>query len=323
MSKQQDTTSDTASFSARLADWRARGERREFAGHRVFVHQAGDWSDATRPTLTLIHGFPTSSWDWHRLWPELEPRFRLLALDLLGYGFSDKPVDHHYSIAEQADIVAALWRDLGLFQSHVLAHDYGDTVTQELLARQQDEASSATRIASIALLNGGVFPEAQRIRPIQRMLAGPMGAIVAGLLGPGRFRRSFESVFAPGTRPSDVELDEFWALISQKGGQRIAHRLIRYLHERKQNRARWVGALQKTPVPQCFIVGMADPGVREGNGGALSRAGAAGRGHRPRQRRPLPAAGGTARDARRAQGVLGPDRGLSGAYGTAWLQIAA
>ena len=257
--KGHDTTSDTASFSARLADWRARGERRELAGHKVFVHQAGDWQDATRPTLTLIHGFPTSSWDWHRLWPELEPRFRLLALDLLGYGFSDKPTDHHYSIAEQANIVAALWRDLGLFQSHVLAHDYGDTVTQELLSRQQDEARTVTRIASIALLNGGVFPEAQHVRPIQRMLAGPMGAIVAGLIGPGRFRRSFESVFAPGTRPSDVELDEFWALVSQKGGQRIAHRLIRYLHERKQNRARWVGALQKTPVPQCFIVGLADP----------------------------------------------------------------
>ena len=72
MSKGHDTTSDTASFSARLADWRARGEKHELAGHGVFVHKAGDWTDATRPTLTLIHGFPTSSWDWHRLWPELD-----------------------------------------------------------------------------------------------------------------------------------------------------------------------------------------------------------------------------------------------------------
>jgi pimeloyl-ACP methyl ester carboxylesterase len=259
MASPHQTTSDTASFSSRLADWRARGEKRELAGHGVFVHKGGDWSDPTHPTLTLIHGFPTASWDWHWLWPDLEQRFRLLALDLLGHGFSDKPADHHYSIFEQADIVAALWRDLGLFQSHVLAHDYGDTVTQELLARQQDERVTATRIASVALLNGGVFPEAQHVRPIQRMLAGPLGAVIAGLLGPGRFRRSFGQVFAPGARPSDVEMDEFWALISQKGGQRIAHRLIRYLHERKQNRARWVGALQHTAVPQCFVVGMADP----------------------------------------------------------------
>ncbi|NXF13812.1 MEST protein, partial [Smithornis capensis] len=88
--------------------------------------------------VILLHGFPTSSYDWSKIWEGLTQRFhRVIALDFLGFGFSDKPRPHRYSILEQADIVEGLVRHLGLRQHRInlLSHDYGDTVAQELLHR--------------------------------------------------------------------------------------------------------------------------------------------------------------------------------------------
>jgi len=114
-------------------EWRQCGTFQTVNGHAIFVLDQGA---VDQDTIVLIHGFPTASWDWHRIWPALRKHYRVVALDMLGFGFSDKPAQHHYSIHEQADIVETVVGKLGLSRFHVLAHDYGDTVTQELLARQ-------------------------------------------------------------------------------------------------------------------------------------------------------------------------------------------
>ncbi|WP_227538139.1 alpha/beta fold hydrolase [Marinobacter vulgaris] len=98
-----------------------------------------DEGEPGQETILLIHGFPTASWDWHKIWPALRQAHRVVAMDMLGFGFSEKPASHRYSIHQQADIVEGVVRQLGLDRFHVLAHDYGDTVAQELLARQKLE----------------------------------------------------------------------------------------------------------------------------------------------------------------------------------------
>jgi len=112
--------------------WLAMGQYRTLCNRRIFVMDNGR---ADVPVILLIHGYPTSSWDWEALWQDLDQDYRLVTLDMLGFGFSDKPYPHSYLITEQADIIEALVTELGLQQFHVLAHDYGDTVAQELLAR--------------------------------------------------------------------------------------------------------------------------------------------------------------------------------------------
>ena len=92
-----------------------------------------------------------------------------------------------------------------------------------------------------------------------RLLAGPLGPLVSRLLTESRFRQSFSRVFGPETQPSEALLRESWELISEKGGHRIAHRLIRYMAERRAMRDRWVGILGATPVPLCLIDGLLDP----------------------------------------------------------------
>ena len=92
------------------AAWRKQGETLELLGHSIFVVDSSrdDTSRQDLPTILLIHGFPTSSWDWQPIWNELSQDFRLIALDMLGFGFSNKPTQHHYSIHGQADLVEAL-----------------------------------------------------------------------------------------------------------------------------------------------------------------------------------------------------------------------
>ncbi|RYF43209.1 MAG: alpha/beta fold hydrolase, partial [Comamonadaceae bacterium] len=159
-----------------LRDWQARGEIFRYRGHDIFLRTGGK---AHAPALMLIHGYPTGSYDWHRVWPELEPQLRLIAVDMLGLGLSSKPAGHRYSLSRHADLHEEVLQRLGVEQVHLLVHDLGVSVAQEMLAmRLVDE--SLPEIASVTLLNGGLFPETYRPRPIQRLLASPLG----GLIGP-------------------------------------------------------------------------------------------------------------------------------------------
>lgn len=240
-----------------LADWRR--EARYFtAGGARLAFWTSDEADDDKPFLLLIHGFPTSSWDWTAMWPLLAPRFRLAALDMLGFGLSDKPRRHAYSIFEQADFQEALLEHLGVGEAHLLVHDYGNTVAQELLARHNEGALSFS-LKSIAFLNGGLFPEQHRARPIQKLGLTPFGPVLGLLMSRARLRRAFDEIFGPGTPASDAEIDGHFALMRENGGAGVLHRLLRYIPERVENRARWVGALKEARIPLRLIDGGADP----------------------------------------------------------------
>jgi pimeloyl-ACP methyl ester carboxylesterase len=239
-----------------IKQWRERGHFVAFGSHHIFcVDSAPD--DHKRPTLVLIHGFPTASWDFAKIWPELTERFRVLSCDMLGFGFSSKPRQHNYSIMEQADIIESVISQHGVAHYHVLAHDYGDTVAQELLAR--DNARQQRKIDSVCFLNGGLFPETHRPRLVQRLLQSPLGPLLSRYLNRRAFARSIAAVFAPGSPPSESELDTFWALATHENGHRITHKLIHYMADRRRYRERWVDALRDAHCPLALIDGVADP----------------------------------------------------------------
>jgi len=244
-----------AAASATMEAWRSRGELLPLAGQNIFVIDEGGHD---LPVLLLIHGFPTSSWDWQGVWPELSQHFRLVAMDMLGFGFSDKPNARNYTIHGQADVVEAVVKAKSLGDVHVLAHDYGDTVAQELLARQLD-GTGAGRWLSCCFLNGGLFPETHRAIFTQKLLLSPIGFLINKLAGYSMFCSSFSSVFGPETKPSKEELNVFWALINEKNGKHIFHNLMTYILDRRQHRERWVSALQQSTVPLGLINGSVDP----------------------------------------------------------------
>jgi pimeloyl-ACP methyl ester carboxylesterase len=240
-----------------VEDWHARGKQLELLGHKIFYVDEQP-TDEPKGTVLLIHGFPTASWDWWKIWPVLNRNYRLVAMDLLGFGFSDKPCPHDYRIMEQANLCEALVGQLKLESFHVLAHDYGDTVAQEMLVRQNAGIGVGIWLSCL-FLNGGLFPETHKALLAQRLLLGRFGFLMRHILSKASMRRSFDHVFGPDTAASDAEMDAFWQLFSRDGGRRNLHRLIHYMTDRRQNRERWLAALQQACCPIGLINGSVDP----------------------------------------------------------------
>ena len=220
-------------------------------GHRLQALRGGQGS-----ALWLVHGFPTSSRDWRGVWPALAEKHELFALDMLGFGASAKPRRHKYSIAAAADQWVALAEATGVREVAVLAHDYGNTVVQELLARQR-EGKLGFRIRSVAFLNGGLFPEATHPLRLQRLLASPLGPLLARFTRESSFTASMKRISA---KPwPEGELSEAWQRLTRDGGKAILPKLLGYIAERRRHRERWVGALLHAGVPVALINGLEDP----------------------------------------------------------------
>lgn len=235
-----------------LCVWRTRSLEFTFRGQSIRYWTAGQGAP-----LLLIHGFPTASWDWHYLWQPLAQRFRVIACDMLGFGDSAKPVRHRYSLLEQADLQQALLEHLHIQQPlHLLAHDYGASVAQELLARHHE---GRVEVASCAFLNAGLFPECHRPLLAQRLLFSHLGWLVARIFTREDLVRNVSQIYGPCTQPSESALDDCWSLIAANHGNRILHRLSAFIPERLTHRERWVGALQQVRLPMRFINGAVDP----------------------------------------------------------------
>jgi pimeloyl-ACP methyl ester carboxylesterase len=240
-----------------MLEWWSQGQRLELSlngsPRGIFVLETGDG-----PPMTLLHGFPSSSHDWAKATPALARVYSLLLFDFLGFGASDKPRDHVYSLHEQADVVEAVWAAQHITATELVAHDYGVSVAQELLARRA-EGRLGVELRSLHLLNGGLYPDLHRPQPTQLALLDPQQ-------GPALSELITEELFAQGLRPTfaesfDAAADSanIWQATCHEGGERIAHLLIGYIRDRETHGERWVGALEQTDVPLSFVWGMLDP----------------------------------------------------------------
>lgn len=246
-----------------VKSWKEKGYYRQIHGHKIFVidelpENTTEDTEQTLETIILIHGFPTSSWDWKSIWSGLNRRYRLLTLDMLGFGFSDKPNQRSYTIHKQADLFSTVIRELDLSNYHILAHDYGDTVAQELLARHA-EGEMPKGCLSACFLNGGLFPETHRALLTQKLLLSPLGKLVNCFNGFSSFSKNFSSLFGKNTKPSEFELEGFWQIINENNGKHLFYNLITYIEDRKKFRERWLKPLQKSPLPLALINGSVDP----------------------------------------------------------------
>lgn len=237
----------------KLKNWQQSGNLFNYKGFPIFYRLS---KTADEVTLCL-HGFPTSSHDFHKISDALAERFAVLSFDMIGYGFSAKPVDFDYTTFNQTDVLQALLEHLKIKRVHILAHDYGNTITQELLARAEENRLNFS-IETICLLNGALFPETHRPILAQKILISPIGFLFGRFISDARFKSSLASIFGSETQPTEAELNDFLAVFKFNDGRKIAHKLIRYMSERKKYRERWVGSLQRARIPFRFINGLAD-----------------------------------------------------------------
>lgn len=253
-------------MDAELARWKAAGSYFDYLGFEIFYRIDGP-PLGEAPVLLAIHGYPFNSWDWSLIWPTLTERFTLIAPDMIGLGFSAKPAAYQYSVHDHADIHEALLQHLNVERCHVLAHDLGDSVGQELLARSEfgQQSYGSVQYQSITWLNGGLFNEAYTPRTMQKLMSGtPLGDLMSPLQGRSSLsrrmvERTLDELFGPNTKPSRELMGRFHQILEYNDGKRVLHKVGRFLGDRYTHRNRWVRAMRRTEVPMRLIDGPVDP----------------------------------------------------------------
>ena len=235
--------------------WRARGHTLETHDGDVFWLDTGA-AESSRTPICILHGFPTSSHDFARFVDIVSPSRRVVTLDYLGFGLSDKPVEYGYSIFEHADLVALVLREAKIERAHIFAHDLGTSVATELVARQERRLLPFD-IASLTLMNGSVHVEMADLTIGQLALRSPLGALFAKLNTSKSFKIQMSRIF--GRSVSERDLDDMWSLLSRADGTARLPQTIRYIEERTRFRRRWIGALERLDRPAHVAWGRLDP----------------------------------------------------------------
>uniref|UniRef100_A0A8C2QAP5 Mesoderm specific transcript n=1 Tax=Cyprinus carpio TaxID=7962 RepID=A0A8C2QAP5_CYPCA len=247
-------------LSPALNTWHSSGHFFTFRGNNIFYKESVGVVGSS-DVLLLLHGFPTSSYDWYKIWDSLTQRFnRVIALDFLGFGFSDKPRPHRYSIFEQASVVEALVAHLGLSEQriNILSHDYGDTVALELLYSLNGDS----KLCLFCFFNlKGIFPETHYPRFVQKVLkdSGFISPVLTRLINFQLFSRGIGDVFGPYTQPTEAEFWDMWTGVRINDGNLVMDSILQYINQRLKHRERWVGALTSTSTPLHMIYGPLDP----------------------------------------------------------------
>ncbi len=197
------------------------------------------------PPVLLLHGYPSSSYDWRYLFAAL-PDQRLTSFDFLGFGLSDKPRQHVYSLMTQADLAERVAARYGEEPVFLVAHDMGTSVATELLARDVD-GRLPFKLAGVLLFNGSMVIEQASLTISQKLLRSRLGPLVARLSNERSFRAQFARIFSAGHPLTAEEAADQWALLAYHNGHLILDRLTYYLHERVAYAPRWHGALRDWP----------------------------------------------------------------------------
>ncbi len=255
---------DRAPAPPSAATWAALGQHRDLCGEHIFTIDASAIGPETLEPLLIVHGFPTSSYDYAAVLDGLRAGRRVLLLDLLGFGLSAKP-DRHYTMALQADIVSAFVTAAGVDRLALLTHDMGDTVGGELLARRT-EGAWPVEVTRRVVTNGSIYIEQAHLTDGQQLLlslpdevlpeAIPINADSLAVSLRATFSAATPMVPVPWNSDPVVPAAE---QIVHLSGQRVLPRLIRYIEERRANERRFTGAIESDPSPLHIVWGLDDP----------------------------------------------------------------
>lgn len=219
-------------------------------------------AETGNPPLLVLHGFPTSSYDWKAVLPELQAGRDVVVLDVHGFGLSAKP-DHRYSIRAYADDVEAVIAHHALAEVDLITHDMGDTVGGEILARTT-EGSLNLSIRRRVVTNGSIYIDMAQLTLGQQVLLGlpdEANDLVASDGGTG-YRAGVVGTFAPDTlidEATGLDLDVTVHQAARNGGLAMLPRTIRYIEDRRAEEARFTGAIETHPSPVAVLWGELDP----------------------------------------------------------------
>ena len=227
----------------KLAKWRSEGQTTELLGKQIWYHDQGPKTD---DAVFIVHGYPGSSWDWQGVVARIGPDTRTVVMDMRGFGLSEKPLEGDYqenfSLQLQADLYDALAQHLGLKTVLLVAHDMGQSVGLELMARFE-ESRTPFRIRHAILLDGSTLIDMIQPTPFQlEALNKPAVALPEDMAWDDIMKAPAPEAYSKESQARD----DFNELITCQAhqiyinhGSRTIGAIVHYLKERKENFGRW------------------------------------------------------------------------------------
>ena len=248
----------------RLAKWRSEGETVELMGRQIWYHDSGPKTD---DAVFIVHGYPGSSWDFQGVVDRIGDSTRTVVMDMVGFGMSDKPLDGDYqsnfTLVLQADLYDALAAHLGLKTVLLVAHDMGQTVGLELMARFE-ENRTPFRIRHAILLDGSTLVDMITMTEFQKQaLAAPSTALPDDMAWDDIMKCPAPEAYAKESQARD----DFEELITCQAhqiyinnGSRTIGSIVHYLKERQESFNRWSRTFFTfSHAPMTVIWGEQDP----------------------------------------------------------------
>lgn len=168
---------------AETVDWATVADKVIHSENSHFIEIDGatvhfqEFGDAANPTLLLIHGFTASAYVWKTVAPMLaDEGFHVVAVDLIGFGYSEKPAWFDYKIASQARMISRLMDRLGIGRATVIGSSYGGAVSLTLAL------DYAERVEKLVLVDAVINDEATN-HPIMKLAKIPVvGEVITPFL---------------------------------------------------------------------------------------------------------------------------------------------
>jgi pimeloyl-ACP methyl ester carboxylesterase len=247
----------------KLEKWRSEGETVDLLGTKIWYHDQGPKTD---DAVFIVHGYPGSSWDFQGVVERIGSDTRTVVMDMRGHGLSEKPLDGDYqsnfTLLRQADLYEALAEHLGLKSILLVAHDMGQTVGLELMARFE-ENRIPFRIRHAILLNGSTLVDMVKATEYQKQaLAAPSTALPDDMAWQDIYNL-FPGTFSKETKARN-DFDEIVICMAHQiycnHGSRIVGSIVHYLAERKEDFNRWSRTFfEFKKAPMTLIWGEQDP----------------------------------------------------------------
>ena len=227
--------------------WVEKGSFLSVSGRTIFVIDTN--KPINKPILCILHGFPTSSFDYWKVIDQLAKEYRVIIHDHLGFGLSDKPIDYSYSLVDQTDIAIKLWEQLNVESAIILAHDYGTSIATELMARD-NQGHLKIKIEQFVLCNGSIHIELAKLRVMQKLLRNRfIGNFIAKISSKAILSKNLKNIYFDPSKIDQDEIDTIWSMMIRNNGRHVLAQVSRYTIERHVLWHRWIGALQQTKRP--------------------------------------------------------------------------
>lgn len=191
----------------------------EWEGHRTYYIDRGQ---TNRVPIVFIHGFGSSTYSWRHLIEPLSARHRVIAVDLLGFGFSDKP-DIDYNMALFSRQVTALMDELGIRSAIFAGNSMGGKITLFTAIHTPE------RVKKMILIDAAAYPRGSHGRPFLLSLAAKpcVGEVLSNFNSASRVRGMLKDAYHVENKVTDIDVETYYAPLQMEGGSRAALSLLR------------------------------------------------------------------------------------------------